>query len=512
MERLRGAAMVLARMCASPTGTDMASPRQLPGLTPAFLQVWWFDEDARQPVAGAVEALMGTARGHARNRSPAEQPSLLAVLLAPAAAAETEATASRPSAISHTRRISSISPMSIPDAPKGGRILAGRLGLRHHLQQPEQLHSEGRRGAGDGAAVRHADGAGGRRARRGLRAGGRERPRSPTTASLHLPSAARGAVPRRHAAHRRRRRVLASTSLKEKGHPIYRADAREMVQGRGARPAHRALHASPASWSRDLPLTVAACRSSPRPITRRTPSTRPRSTRRSAPAPIRSATSSGALPSSIERGPGLLGQGPAGQSRAAAISTRSASNISATARRVRGVQGGRHTTSARSSPRKIWATEYDFPADPRRQGEEGSARRRDAVRHAGLLPQHAARASSQDPRVREALDLAFDFEWTNRNLFYGAYTRTQSYFENSDDEGRGPAVARRSSTLLEPFGVPVCRPRRSASAYVPPKTRRLGPGPQAAAPGRQAARRGRLEASRTAVRVNAKASRSSSSS
>jgi microcin C transport system substrate-binding protein len=38
----------------------------------------------------------------------------------------------------------------------------------------------------------------------------------------------------------------------------------------------------------------------------------------------------------------------------------------------------------------------------------------------------------QDPRVRQALNYAFDFEWSNKNLFYGQYTRTDSYFDNSD--------------------------------------------------------------------------------
>lgn len=38
----------------------------------------------------------------------------------------------------------------------------------------------------------------------------------------------------------------------------------------------------------------------------------------------------------------------------------------------------------------------------------------------------------QDPRVREALAYAFDFEWANRNLFFDQYTRTDSYFENSE--------------------------------------------------------------------------------
>jgi microcin C transport system substrate-binding protein len=43
----------------------------------------------------------------------------------------------------------------------------------------------------------------------------------------------------------------------------------------------------------------------------------------------------------------------------------------------------------------------------------------------------------RDPRVREAIGYAFDFEWTNRTLFYGAYTRTRSYFSNSELASRG---------------------------------------------------------------------------
>src|SRR6516165_1595071 len=42
------------------------------------------------------------------------------------------------------------------------------------------------------------------------------------------------------------------------------------------------------------------------------------------------------------------------------------------------------------------------------------------------------RSLFQDPRVREALAYAFAFEWSNKELFYGAYTRTRSYFDNSE--------------------------------------------------------------------------------
>ena len=50
----------------------------------------------------------------------------------------------------------------------------------------------------------------------------------------------------------------------------------------------------------------------------------------------------------------------------------------------------------------------------------------------------------QDPRVREALGYLFDFEWANKNLFYGAYTRTESYFSNSDLAVVGAARRRRA--------------------------------------------------------------------
>ncbi len=43
----------------------------------------------------------------------------------------------------------------------------------------------------------------------------------------------------------------------------------------------------------------------------------------------------------------------------------------------------------------------------------------------------------KDRRVRQALNLALDFEWMNKNLFYSQYTRTRSYFQNSEYEAKG---------------------------------------------------------------------------
>jgi microcin C transport system substrate-binding protein len=56
----------------------------------------------------------------------------------------------------------------------------------------------------------------------------------------------------------------------------------------------------------------------------------------------------------------------------------------------------------------------------------------------------------QDPLVRRALGLAFDFEWTNRTLFFSQYTRNDSFFANSDYAARGlPDAA--ELRLLEPL-------------------------------------------------------------
>jgi len=98
---------------------------------------------------------------------------------------------------------------------------------------------------------------------------------------------------------------------------------------------------------------------------------------------------------------------------------------------------------------RLWATRYDFPAL-----RNGRVKKE-------LLPDdtpsgaqgwfiNTRREKFADPRVREALTCAFDFEWTNRNIMYGAYKRTVSLFQNSNmmPEGKpGPEELK----LLEPF-------------------------------------------------------------
>ncbi|MGQ0671988.1 MAG: extracellular solute-binding protein [Hyphomicrobium sp.] len=78
------------------------------------------------------------------------------------------------------------------------------------------------------------------------------------------------------------------------------------------------------------------------------------------------------------------------------------------------------------------------------------------------------RAKFADRRVREAMGLAFDFEWSNRNLFFGLYTRTTSFFENSDMKASGPPSPEELA-LLEPHRASL-PPDVFGDAYVPPVT------------------------------------------
>ena len=98
---------------------------------------------------------------------------------------------------------------------------------------------------------------------------------------------------------------------------------------------------------------------------------------------------------------------------------------------------------------KNWATAYDVP--PVRDGRI----RKEAIPNevpTGMQGwvYNTRRPIFSDPRVRAALAAAFDFEWSNAHLFYKAYTRTRSYFSNSELASRGlPTEA--ELKVLAPF-------------------------------------------------------------
>jgi microcin C transport system substrate-binding protein len=74
----------------------------------------------------------------------------------------------------------------------------------------------------------------------------------------------------------------------------------------------------------------------------------------------------------------------------------------------------------------------------------------------------------QDVRVRQALGLAIDYEWMNRQIFYNAYTRVKGIFGNTDCAATGAPDAAQLA-LMEPFRAQI-PPAAFGPAYLPPRT------------------------------------------
>jgi len=98
---------------------------------------------------------------------------------------------------------------------------------------------------------------------------------------------------------------------------------------------------------------------------------------------------------------------------------------------------------------KAWATAYDTPAV---QSGRLKTVEIDHDRSTGMqgFAMNTRRAPFDDTRVRKAMSLAFDFAWTNKNLFYGQYERTRSYFSNSELAARGELDGRERE-ILAPY-------------------------------------------------------------
>ncbi len=78
------------------------------------------------------------------------------------------------------------------------------------------------------------------------------------------------------------------------------------------------------------------------------------------------------------------------------------------------------------------------------------------------------RSFFSDRRVRQALGYALDFQWMNKNLFYGQYSRTRSYFQNTEYEATG-LPSRREREILEPIRDQI-PPEVFTEEYQPPVT------------------------------------------
>jgi len=101
------------------------------------------------------------------------------------------------------------------------------------------------------------------------------------------------------------------------------------------------------------------------------------------------------------------------------------------------------------SSAKNWATRYTG-----KNFDRGfivkEALKNDSAQDTRWLAFNIQRPVFSDRRVREAITLAFDFEWMNKALFYGAYSRVNSYFQNTEYAAKGyPDAA--ELTLLAPL-------------------------------------------------------------
>lgn len=131
------------------------------------------------------------------------------------------------------------------------------------------------------------------------------------------------------------------------------------------------------------------------------------------------------------------------------------------------------------SSAKNWATAYDIPAVREKRLIREEIPNGNPTGMQGFVF-NLRKPLFQDVRVREALSLVFDFEWTNKQLFNGAYTRTDSYFENSDMAASGlPTSA--ELKILEPlrgqiperiFDTPFSNPVTDASGMLREQQRR----------------------------------------
>ena len=94
-----------------------------------------------------------------------------------------------------------------------------------------------------------------------------------------------------------------------------------------------------------------------------------------------------------------------------------------------GFKAGTYTYRTEASS-KIWATGYDFPAIQNGWAKKDTPP--DGTLASGQsFVFNLRRDKFQDKRVRQAIGMMFNFEWSNKTLFYGIYERIHSFWENS---------------------------------------------------------------------------------
>jgi len=130
-----------------------------------------------------------------------------------------------------------------------------------------------------------------------------------------------------------------------------------------------------------------------------------------------------------------------------------------------GFKAGNYTFRTENSS-KSWANDYDFPAIEngyviKTELPDGGLGSAQSFIFNLRLPKF------QDPRVREAIGLMFNFEWSNETLFYGLYARVQSFWSNSEMEASGPPSPEEVA-ILETVAEYLPEGVLTDDAYVPP--------------------------------------------
>ena len=112
---------------------------------------------------------------------------------------------------------------------------------------------------------------------------------------------------------------------------------------------------------------------------------------------------------------------------------------------LEGFKSGVYTFRNENSS-KNWATAYDFPGVTSGQIIKATLPN-GAIASGQAFLFNLRRDKFQDPRVRDAIGLMFNFEWSNQTLFYGLYDRINSVWENTAMAATGPASAEESAVL-----------------------------------------------------------------
>ncbi len=130
-----------------------------------------------------------------------------------------------------------------------------------------------------------------------------------------------------------------------------------------------------------------------------------------------------------------------------------------------GFKAGEYSFRSENSSQK-WAQDYNFPSiekgiikkETLKDGNLGSAQ---------AFFFNLRLDKFKDPKIREAIGLMFNFEWSNKTLFFGLYNRVKSFWENSDMAAQGK-ISNEEFSILEPLKSYLPKSVFNNEAFVPP--------------------------------------------